>query len=168
MTAPGEQQGLRSALLRWTNLPNAAGQPRGSSGSCFPYTHHAERASSLGSLQEGPGSPAGAHWHREGVPELHEEEDPAPGPAVAAGGAAPRAEAGGTAARPETRTGALGGQRGKLSLAQLGGNSEGWPVVVDMTPQVFGMWQDWCCRTMGWILEMGLGGWRWCPAATGV
>lgn len=109
--APGEQEGLRSALLRWTNLCHAAGQPGGSCGSCFPYTHHAERAPSLGSLQEGPGSPAGAHWHREGVPEFHEEEDQAPGPAVAAGGAAPRAEAGGTAAGPETRTGVLGEQR---------------------------------------------------------
>lgn len=112
MPAPGEREGLRAPLLRWTNLAQAAGQPRGSSGARFPYTHRAERAPSLGSFPEGPGSPAGAHRHGQGVPELHEEEDPAPGPAVAAGGAAPRAEAGGAAEGPETRTGGSRGTHG--------------------------------------------------------
>lgn len=68
----------------------------------FAYTQNAERAPSLGSIPERPGSPPGAHWHRQGVPQLHEEADPALGPAVAAGGSAPRAEAEGSAKGPET------------------------------------------------------------------
>lgn len=124
MPAPGEREGLRAPLLRWTNLAQAAGQPRGSSGARFPYTHRAERAPSLGSFPEGPGSPAGAHRHGQGVPELHEEEDPAPGPAVAAGGAAPRAEAGGTAEGPETRTGGSRGTHGGVGTAGMGASWE--------------------------------------------
>lgn len=42
-----------------------------------------------GSFPQRPGPIAGAGGHGQGVPQLHEEEDPAPGPAVAAGSPTP-------------------------------------------------------------------------------